>query len=127
MKILNVLILPFLMTLVFSAHAQKSDDETEAARAVKSTQTQTMQVQKAKKSEMRLKAQPAMKGPDQIQAEPGTVLTLCCGSVNPNEMTGSNCAYMHTGQGCAGFILACPEGSKDTVTEDGSGYCKSGD
>jgi len=69
-------------------------------------------------------AKPGQDAPDQVSAAPGTVLTLCCGSLDPHAMEGENCAYMHTGQGCGGYILACPKGTSETVKQDGTGYCK---
>ena len=117
----------FLFLAAIGAQAQDSTKRAAVERAEVETASAQAQTEKAQLRAVSAKpAKSSMNASDQISAQPGTVLTLCCGSVDPHEMTGSNCAYMHTGQGCAGFILACPKGSKDTVTEDGSGYCKEG-
>ena len=123
-------IVKFSFILLFAATVAQAQDSGQRA-AVKRAEAEaaTATAEPAKAQVRAIQAQPASPGKsasDQISAKPGTVLSLCCGSVDPHEMTGSNCAYMHTGQGCAGFILACPEGSKDTVKKDGTGYCKEG-
>jgi hypothetical protein len=126
MNILRIIIVLLLLS-VFGAQAQENSQRTAVKRA--EIDQAAVKAEPAAAQVKAVSAKPARSGmsaSDKISAKPGTVLTLCCGSVDPQDMTGSNCAYMHTGQGCAGFILACPEGSKDTVTEDGSGYCKEG-
>ena len=125
MKILNTFMM-LMACLAIAAQAQDDNEQTKPTRAAatKSSQVNTLGATAAVPNRP---GNPGQSAPGSLSARPETVLTLCCGSVDPHDMTGSNCAYMHTGQGCAGFILACPKGSKDTVTEDGSGYCKSGD
>jgi len=130
MNTCKLIILAFCLA-AFAAQAQDSSEKRTDSTATKTTaqasaaQTSTVQSATARKPSRASK--PAAGSPDSISAAPGTVLTLCCGSLDPHSMAGSNCAYMHTGQGCGGFILACPEGTSETVKKDGSGYCKDND
>ena len=126
----KIFFLLLLAGIAFTAQAQTRQEQANTEPVKKSTEaqatTQVRQIEQSTTKQATFKASPSQGSPNKIKAAPGVVLTLCCGTVDPHEQTGSNCAYMHTGQACAGQILACPEGSKDTVQEDGSGYCKSG-
>ena len=104
--------------------AQAATTQMEAKSATTQTEANASTVQATAARKPGRAPKPSQDAPDQISAAPGTVLTLCCGSLDPHSMAGENCAYMHTGQGCGGFILACPKGTSETVKKDGSGYCK---
>jgi hypothetical protein len=111
-----------LTSLAQSDTQSGSKKNAQAATTKTEANASTVQATAARKPGRAPK--PSQDAPDQISAAPGTVLTLCCGSLDPHSMAGENCAYMHTGQGCGGFILACPKGTSETVKKDGSGYCK---
>lgn len=129
MRLIKAIVI-LLCCLALTAQAQDRAESSSKQRAetkAKQATAQTRAVEAAPVAEASRNNTPAKGAPGRISAAPGTVLTLCCGSLDPHSMAGSNCAYMHTGQGCGGFILACPEGTKDTVKEDGTGYCKETD
>jgi ABC-type enterochelin transport system substrate-binding protein len=122
MNYFKIFFLLLLASIALTAQAQTRQEQTNEAQAT----TQVRQIEQSTTKQATFTASPSQGSPNKIKAAPGGVLTLCCGNVDPHEQTGSNCAYMHTGQACGGQILACPEGTDDTVKKDGSGYCKSG-
>jgi hypothetical protein len=119
-----VLMLCFVSLTVLAQSTTRTSSKKSAQAATTETAAQATTVQATTARKPGRAPKPSQDAPDQISAAPGTVLTLCCGSLDPHSMAGENCAYMHTGQGCGGFILACPKGTSETVKKDGSGYCK---
>jgi hypothetical protein len=133
MMVFRLIVIWLLMNIAFQVAAQDEDRDSKTAESAKKAESATVNMKTATVAKPATltraapKTHPNQSGPGSISAkDTGGVLTLCCGAVDPHEMTGSNCAYMHTGQACAGQILACPPGTDDTVQEDGSGYCKGG-
>jgi hypothetical protein len=119
-----VLMLCFISLTVQAQSSTQSSSKKSAESATIQTPAPATTVQSTTARKPSRAPKPSQDAPDKISADPGTVLTLCCGSLDPHSMAGENCAYMHTGQGCGGFILACPQGTSETVKKDGSGYCK---
>ena len=125
MNIFKLLLALLVTCLAFETLAQTREESSATVQKATSATTATVQSATATKPQRAaVKSSPGHNTPGSISAKPGTVLTLCCGSVNAPQMTGDNCAYMAAGGGCAGYILACPNGTSDTVKEDGTGYCK---
>ncbi len=136
MNFFKLVVIALLLNIAFEVAAQDQDRDSRTGESakqaesakVKTTKMKTVTVAKpATPTKAAQKTRPNPSNPGSISAkDTGGVLTLCCGAVDPHEMTGSNCAYMHIGQACGGQILACPPGTDDTVKDDGTGYCKSG-
>jgi len=124
MNYMKIFCLLLLAASTFAAQAQTRQEQSTTARAENSTQVQAQQIESSTPARASKKSYPAPGASGRITTPKGSVLTLCCGSVNINAMTGDNCAYMAAGQACAGAILACPNGTKDTVDENSEGYCK---
>lgn len=122
LKVITLMIACISLTVLAGNGNQSTNSVDQTLSKQTATQDNTEQATTARKPKRA--TSPSQKAPDKISAAPGTVLTLCCGLLDPHSMAGENCAYMHSGQGCGGFILACPEGTKETVKKDGSGYCK---
>lgn len=53
----------------------------------------------------------------------GAPMAMCCGSVDPDTMTGDNCARVPSGHNCAGDILACDPGCAEVINIGGKGWC----
>jgi hypothetical protein len=125
MNIFKLLMVLVISCVAFETFAQTREESSTSAQQATTATTATVQSTTATKPKRAaVKSSPGHNTPGSISAKPSTVLTLCCGSVNAQEMTGNNCAYMAAGVGCAGYILACPNGTSDTVKESGDGYCK---
>ena len=54
----------------------------------------------------------------------GGTKSLCCGSVDAQNMTGVNCAFLPKANNCAGQILSCPPNQPEWIDPDnGDGGC----
>lgn len=84
-----------------------------------SSRTEVTQVQSTARTPAR-----APKEQMKIAAPPGTVKSLCCGSVNTQQNTGENCAFLAHGANCGGDILSCAPGQTEWIDpNDGDGGC----
>ena len=100
----------------------RAEPDTATQKASSSATMQTSTVKKPQRATGKSHASQSASGT--IAAKPGVVANLCCGSVDVQSMTGNNCSYLAGGGGCAGYILACPNGTTNKVDAEENGYCK---
>ena len=100
----------------------RAEPATATQKATSSATAKTSTVKKPQRATAKSHASKSASGT--ITAQPDVVANLCCGSVDVQNMTGNNCSYLAQGGGCAGFVLACPNGTTNKVDPDENGYCK---
>lgn len=120
------LILVLMVTLgAADLFAQTRDQQATSTKQATTATTTTVEATTARKPDIASsKSHASHSASDKISAQPGTVANLCCGSVDVQNMTGNNCSYLAQGGGCAGFVLACPNGTTNKVDAEEDGYCK---
>jgi len=124
MHIFRLLIVLVITFAAFETFAQSREEPTTSAQQATTATTATVQSSTARKPQRAGKSHASQSASGTIAAQPDVVANLCCGSVNNQSMTGNNCSYLAAGGGCAGFILACPNGTTNKVDADENGYCK---
>ena len=120
-KLLMVLI---ITCVAFETFAQTREESSTSAQQATTATKATVQSATARKPQRAGKSHASQSASGTISAPPGVVANLCCGSVDNQNMTGNNCSYLGPGGGCAGFILACPNGTTNKVDAEENGYCK---
>jgi hypothetical protein len=125
MNIFKLLVLLIIVCAAFETFAQTREEPTTSAQQATTATTTTVQSSTARKPQRTAgKSHASQSASGTITAQPDVVANLCCGSVNVQSMTGNNCSYLAGGGGCAGFVLACPNGTTNKVDADENGYCK---
>ena len=123
---MNAIKLPLILAmcfLAFNAFAQTREDP--AVSTQKATSSATVQSSTARKPQRTAgKSHASQSASGTISAQPDVVANLCCGAVDLQSMTGNNCSYLAGGGGCAGYVLACPNGTTNKVDAEENGYCK---
>jgi len=125
MNIFKLLLVLLITCVAFEAFAQTREEQTTTAQQATTATTATVKSSTARQPQRAAgKSHASQSASGTIAAQPDVVANLCCGSVDNQSMTGNNCSYLAGGGGCAGFILACPNGTTNKVDADENGYCK---
>ena len=125
MNIFKLLMALVITCVAFETFAQTREEQSASAQQATTATTATVQSATARKPQRAGKSHASQSASGTIAAQPDVVANLCCGSVDVQSMTGNNCSYLAAGGGCAGYILACPNGTTNKVDADENGYCKS--
>ena len=125
MNIFKLLLVLLITCVAFEAFAQTREEQATTAQQATTATTATVKSSTARQPQRAAgKSHASQSASGTISAQPDVVANLCCGSVDNQTMTGNNCSYLAGGGGCAGFILACPNGTTNKVDADENGYCK---